>query len=117
MASLMLHRDVLTGFGRLPAKVQKKVSELIRKFQEDSTQRSIHLEKIEQALDDKVRSARLGDDWRAIVIAPERGDTFLLIHVDHHDEAYRWCANKRFEAHGSPGDAPGLRCGGSRAGS
>ena len=35
MASLMLHRDVLTGFGRLPAKVQKKVSELIRKFQED----------------------------------------------------------------------------------
>jgi mRNA-degrading endonuclease RelE of RelBE toxin-antitoxin system len=103
MASLMLHRDVLTGFGRLPTKVQKKVSELIRKFQEDSTQRSIHLEKIEQALDDKVRSARLGDDWRAIVIAPERGDTFLLMHVDHHDEAYRWCANKRFEAHGSLG--------------
>ena len=29
MASLMLHRDVLTGFGQLPAKVQKKVSELI----------------------------------------------------------------------------------------
>ncbi len=103
MASLMLHRDVLANFGRLPAKIQKKVSELIRKFQEDSTQRSIHLEKIEQAVDDKVRSARVGDDWRAIVIAPERGDTFLLMHVDHHDEAYRWCANKRFEAHGSLG--------------
>jgi mRNA-degrading endonuclease RelE of RelBE toxin-antitoxin system len=103
MASLMLHRDVLTSFGRLPAKVQKKVSELIRKFQQDSTQTSIHLEKVTQAIDDKVRSARIGDDWRAIVIAPQQGDTFLLMHVDHHDEAYRWCANKRFEAHGSLG--------------
>ncbi len=103
MATLMLHRDVLKEFGRLPAKVQKKVSELIRKFQEDSTQASINLEKIEQAVDDKVRSARVGDDWRAIVIAPQQGDTFLLMHVDHHDEAYRWCRNKRFEAHGALG--------------
>ena len=103
MASLMLHRDVLTGFGRLPAKVQKKVSELIRKFEQDSTQSSIHLEKIAGATDDKVRSARVGDDWRAIVIAPEKGNTFLLMHVDHHDEAYRWCSNKRFETHGSLG--------------
>ena len=99
----MLHRDVLTNFGRLPAKVQKRVSELIRKFEEDSTQSSIHLEKIEQAIDGKVRSARLGDDWRAILIAPQQGETFLLMHVDHHDEAYRWCANKRFEAHGALG--------------
>ena len=103
MASLMLHRDVLTNFGRLPAKVQKRVSELIRKFEEDSTQSSIHLERIERAIDGKVRSARVGDDWRAIVIAPQQGETFLLMHVDHHDEAYRWCANKRFEAHGSLG--------------
>jgi mRNA-degrading endonuclease RelE of RelBE toxin-antitoxin system len=103
MATLMLHRDVLKDFGRLPAKVQKKVSELIRKFQEDSTQASIHLERLGQTVDDKVRSARVGDDWRAIVIAPQQGDTFLLMHVDHHDEAYRWCRNKRFEAHGSLG--------------
>jgi len=103
MATLMLHRDVLKDFGRLPAKVQKKVSELIRKFQEDSTQASIHLEKVEQTADGKVRSARVGDDWRAIVIAPQQGDTFLLMHVDHHDEAYRWCQNKRFEAHGALG--------------
>jgi mRNA-degrading endonuclease RelE of RelBE toxin-antitoxin system len=103
MATMMLHRDVLKEFGRLPAKVQKKVSELIRKFQVDSTQASINLEKIEQTVDEKVRSARVGDDWRAIVIAPQQGDTFLLMHVDHHDEAYRWCRNKRFEAHGSLG--------------
>ena len=97
----MLHREVLKSFGKLPAKVQKKIYELIRKFEEDSTQASIHLEHLNPMVrDKKVRSARLGDDYRAIIIAPEQGDTFLLMYVDHHDEAYRWCANKQFEAHG-----------------
>lgn len=103
MAELMLHRDVLKTFGRLPSKVQKKIYELIRKFEEDSTQASINLEQLEAVKDPKVRSARVGDDYRAIIVAPERGDTFLLMHVDHHDEAYRWCKNKQFEAHGSLG--------------
>lgn len=104
MAQLMLHREVLKNFGKLPSKVQKKVYELIRKFEEDSTQASIHLEPlVPMVKDKKVRSARLGDDYRAIVIAPEQGDTYLLMYVDHHDEAYRWCANKQFEAHGALG--------------
>jgi len=104
MSQLMLHREVLKNFGKLPSKVQKKVYELIRKFEEDSTQASIHLEPLQPMVKDKkVRSARLGDDYRAIVIAPEQGDTFLLMYVNHHDEAYRWCANKQFEAHGALG--------------
>ena len=103
MAALMLHREVLKTFGGLPSKVQKKVYELIRKFDDDSTQAGIHLEPYREARDPKVRSARVGDDYRAIVIAPEQGDTFLLMYVDHHDEAYRWCRNKQFEAHGALG--------------
>ncbi len=99
MAKMMLHRDVLKGFGKLPAKVQKKVVELTQKFEEDSTQASIHLEPVNATKDPKVRSARVGLDYRAIVIAPEQGDTYLLMHIDHHDEAYQWCANKRFETH------------------
>ena len=104
MAQLMLHREVLKSFGKLPSKVQKKIYELIRKFEEDSTQASIRLEHLQPLVKDpKVRSARVGDDYRAIVIAPEVGDTFLLMYVDHHDEAYRWCKNKQFEAHGATG--------------
>ena len=99
MAKMMLHRDVLKNFGKLPAKVQKKVYELTYKFESDSTQASIHLEPITTAKDKKVRSARVGLDYRAIVIAPEKGDTYLLMHIDHHDEAYQWCMNKQFEAH------------------
>ncbi|MEH6628800.1 MAG: UvrD-helicase domain-containing protein [Motiliproteus sp.] len=103
MAQLMMHREVLAGFGKLPAKVQKKVVELHRKFEVDSTQTSINLEKLQMTKDPKVRSARLGDDYRAIVIAPDKGDTFILMHIDHHDKAYRWCVNKLFEAHAAIG--------------
>ena len=103
MAQLMMHREVLKDFGKLPSKVQKKVYELTKKFEVDSTQASIHLEYLGGAKDPKVRSARVGDDYRAIIIAPEQGDTFLLMHVDHHDEAYAWCKNKSFEAHGALG--------------
>lgn len=104
MAQLMLHREVLKNFGKLPAKVQKKIYELTHKFEEDSTQAGIHLEHLSpMAKDPKVRSARVGDDYRAIVIAPETGDVFLLMHVDHHNEAYAWCKNKLFEAHVATG--------------
>jgi mRNA-degrading endonuclease RelE of RelBE toxin-antitoxin system len=104
MAQLMLHREVFLSFPKLPSKVQKKVVELHRKFEEDSTQASINLEKLQAtARDPKVRSARLGDDYRAIVIAPEKGDTYVLMHIDHHDKAYRWCANRLFETHGTLG--------------
>lgn len=103
MAKIMLYREVLKKFGQLPSKTQKKVFEFIRKFQEDSTQASLHLEHYREAVDSKVRSARIGDDYRAIVIAPEQGDIFLLMHIDHHDEAYEWCRNKHFETHQSLG--------------
>mgnify|MGYP000470208364 CR=1 FL=1 len=100
MADLMLHQDVFDRFSRFPTKVQKKLTELFKKFKVDSKQASINLEQLQPMVrDKKVRSARLGDDYRAIIIAPEQGDTFVLIHVDHHDKAYRWCENKLFEAH------------------
>ena len=35
MAQLMVHRNILKTFHKLPSKVQKRVSELISEFQED----------------------------------------------------------------------------------
>ncbi|MBS0462475.1 MAG: ATP-dependent helicase, partial [Proteobacteria bacterium] len=103
MARLALHQDVLSKLHDLPRKTQKKFDEFTRKFLMDSTQSSIHLEPYLKARDRKVRSARVGDDYRAIVIAPERGDNYIVVHIAHHDEAYRWCENKAFEANRESG--------------
>ena len=104
MAELMLHREVLRNFGQLPQKVQKGISDLIRDFHDDHTSPSIGLHSLKATMKDpKVRGANLPEGFRAIIIAPEKGDKYLLMHVDKHDGAYAWAKNKRFEIHGATG--------------
>ena len=101
MAKLMLHRNILKNFSKLPTKVQKRVAELIREFEEDPTSPAIGLHPLTATmLDPKVRGIKkFPDGYRAIVIAPEKGDNYLLVNIDTHDEAYAWAKNKRFEVH------------------
>lgn len=105
MAQLMVHRNILKHFHHLPSKVQKRISELIDEFQRDPHSPAIGLHPLPGTmLDPKVRGVKkLPDGYRAIVIAPEQGDTYLLVHVDAHDKAYDWAKNKRFEVHGMTG--------------
>lgn len=101
MAKLMVHRQILKDFHKLPSKVQKRVSELISEFQRDPHSPAIGLHPLnEKMLDPKVRGVtKLPDGYRAIVIAPEKGDTYVLMHIDSHDKAYDWARNRRFEVH------------------
>ena len=105
MAKLMVHRNILKNFHKLPSKVQKRVSEMIEEFQLDPNSDRIGLHPLKETmLDPKVRGVTmLPDGWRAIVIAPEKGDTYLLVYIDSHDKAYDWAKNKRFEVHGMTG--------------
>jgi mRNA-degrading endonuclease RelE of RelBE toxin-antitoxin system len=104
MAVLMMHSEVLKRFHKLPAKVQRKVPELIEKFQINPYDPAVGLHGLKETmLDSKVRGADLPDGYRAIIIAPEKGDTFLLVYIDSHDRAYDWAKNKRFEVHTSTG--------------
>ena len=101
MAQLMMHRNILKNFHKLPNKVQKRVSELIDEFQRDPQSPAIGLHPLTATMrDPKVRGVKkLPDGYRAIVIAPDKGDTYLLVHIDAHDKAYDWAKNKLFEIH------------------
>lgn len=104
MAQLMLHKNVLKYFNKLPAGVQKKVAEFVDTFQNDPTDPAIHLHPLKEKMaDHKVRGANLPSAYRAIIIAPDKGDTYLLVHIDTHDKAYDWAKNKRFEVHPKTG--------------
>ena len=96
-AQVALSRDFLEAYSRLPRRTQKKVREFTVKFQQDPTQSGLNFERIAGAADDKVRSIRIDRAHRAIVVHPPRGDVFLCVWVDHHDDAYRWVKNKKFE--------------------
>jgi TPR repeat protein len=99
MAQLGFDQNLYKSLHKLPPQVLKQVFAFVTKFHKDSTLASINMEKVDGVLDSKVRSARIGIGYRAILVAPEEGETYVLVWAGRHDEAYKWCANKRFEVH------------------
>ncbi len=97
MVQVAVSADFLSAYAQVPRKVQKKVREFCKKFLEDPTQASINYERIHDMKDPKVRTVRVGIDYRAIVIHPPKGDVYTLVWVDHHDEAMAWARKKRFD--------------------
>jgi hypothetical protein len=85
-----LAQDFLSNLAKLPPPVQGKVLKWAIRFQSDPASSGIHYEKIHNAQDPRLRSVRIDQDWRGIVFKPEQGDVYVLLHVGHHDEAYRW---------------------------
>ena len=78
----------------LPDKIQKKARETITKFQHDPTSPGLNYEKIVNAKDQRLRSICIDQTYRCIVLKAEKGDTYLLLWVDHHDEAYAWAEGR-----------------------
>ena len=90
-----LSQDFLLNLARLPATVQGKVLKWAIRFQTDPTASGFNYEKIRAARDPHLRSVRIDGDWRGIVFVPPRSDLYILLYVDHHDEAYHWAENRK----------------------
>lgn len=94
-AVMALGREFLNSFCNLPKKIQLKTTEFLAKFNSDPLSRGINFEKLQNAKDDKIYSVRIDQTYRGIVVRDH--DTYLLLWVDHHDEAYEWARRKRCE--------------------
>lgn len=78
----------------LPDKIMKKSRETISKFQNDPTSPGLNYEKIRNVKDGRLRSIRIDQTYRCIVLKSDKGDTYILLWVDKHDEAYAWAQNR-----------------------
>ncbi len=96
-------KSFLESFAKLPGQEQKRAREFIEKFQENPTAPGLNFERMNGAKDDKVRSLRVSQAYRAIVVHPPKGDVYLCVWVDKHDDAYDWAQNKRFEVNPNSG--------------
>jgi superfamily I DNA/RNA helicase len=90
-----LSQDFLLHLAKLPAVVQGKVLKWAIRFQTDPTASGFSYEKIRAARDPHLRSVRIDGDWRGMGFVPPRSDLYILLYVDHHDEAYRWAENRK----------------------
>ncbi|NCC60075.1 MAG: DNA helicase [Verrucomicrobiae bacterium] len=95
--------DFLKAFARIPGAKQKKVREFIDKFQNNPTSPGVNYERIHACKDHNLRSARIDNDFRAIVLAPSDGDVYMLLWVDKHDDAYSWAEQRRLSIHPETG--------------
>lgn len=90
-----LAQDFLLQLARLPVSVHSKVMKWAIQFQADPTSSGINYENINGAKDSNLKSVRLDKDWRGIVFKPSKGNVYVLLYVDHHDDAYRWAENRK----------------------
>lgn len=90
-----LSNEFLLQLAKLPANVHTKVMKWAIQFQADPKSPGINYENINGARDANLKSVRLDRDWRGIVFKPSAGDVYVLLYVDHHDDAYRWAENKK----------------------
>ncbi len=93
--TVAISSDFFSSFAALPKQKQGRVMDFVSKFRSNPTAPGINLEKIHDAYDKNMRSARIDDTYRAIVMQPEDGNVYLVLWVDHHDEAYAWARKKR----------------------
>src|SRR5271157_1794152 len=81
MPTVALATEFFDAFAALPRAQQKKVREFTAKFQANPTSAAIHYEKIHDVKDDKVRTVRIDQKYRAVVLHPEQGDVHVLVCV------------------------------------
>lgn len=89
--------DFLSAFAKLQRPIQGKVTEFINKFRNNPQSPGINYEKIQDAVDKKIWSVRIDDTYRGIVVRQEESGAYLLLWVDHHDDAYAWAKRKKCE--------------------
>ncbi|MDT3440355.1 MULTISPECIES: UvrD-helicase domain-containing protein [unclassified Pseudofrankia] len=102
MARLGIDKEFLRDFARLDKPVQEKVTDTFAKF-EHATHTGLHLEKISNARDGRLRTIRIDQFWRGVVLAPDSGDSFTLLKVLPHDEAYTWAQRRRVSVNAATG--------------
>lgn len=87
--------DFLTSFASLPKQKQGKATEFFNKFRTNPNSPGINYEKIDEGIDKNICSVRIDDTYRAIVVRCPDTNVYMLLWIDHHDEAYAWAKRKK----------------------
>ncbi|MER7544094.1 UvrD-helicase domain-containing protein [Actinomadura sp.] len=95
MAQLAIADSFMPQYAKLEPKVRKGVEAAIAKFAEH-THAGLHLEKLNNAKDPRIRTIRIDQFWRGVVLAPEKGDVYCLLAVMAHDDAIAWARSRKF---------------------
>src|SRR5436853_570909 len=89
MPTVAIASEFLDAFARIPRAQQRKVREFTEKFRTNPKGPGINYEKIHAVKDDKVRTVRIDQKYRAVILHPPEGDVYVLVWVDNPVEEVR----------------------------
>ena len=104
---IAISADFFSAFAALPKQAQGRVLDFMEKFRANPRSPGINYERIHNAADPNMRSVRIDDTYRGIIVRQDESEVYLLLWVDHHDRAYQWAERKRCKI--NPPQAP-FRC-------
>ncbi|MCL2713894.1 MAG: AAA family ATPase [Alphaproteobacteria bacterium] len=82
----------LRSLKKLPDRVSAKFHEMMMRFMSDPSANGLHFEGVKGAHDRHLRSVRVDQNYR--VIAFVVGQDVMFLHVNSHDNAYRWAEGR-----------------------
>lgn len=91
--------DFFRSFADIPRDRQQAVIKFVSQFRQNPTSPGINYEKIREAADPALRSVRIDQSYRGIVLKPDAGNVYCLLWVAKHDDAYAWAARRRVAIH------------------
>lgn len=91
---LAISDEFFDAYSRLPRSIQENVSKFINLFRQNPTSTGINYESIRNGQNKHMKSVRITQAYRAIVLKPDAGNVYILLWVDHHDDAYAWAQRK-----------------------
>ncbi|MFI6822407.1 UvrD-helicase domain-containing protein [Micromonospora sp. NPDC050187] len=94
MAELAIGRGFLPAYARLQRRVQRAVDAAISKFAEH-THAGLHLEKLSGARDPHIRTIRIDQFYRGVVLSLGE-EKYALLDVLPHDDAIAFAVSRRF---------------------
>ncbi|MET9603172.1 3'-5' exonuclease [Streptomyces sp. NPDC006459] len=95
MPQLAIAKEFLSEYSRLEKPVQKAVQAALGKFAQ-AAHAGLHLEKLNRAEDPRIRTIRINQFYRGVVLAPATGDLYCLLRVLPHDDAIAWATTRLF---------------------
>lgn len=104
MARLFFYKGFEAECAKLEQSVRRAVEAAIDKFSQH-TWAGLRLKKVQGSRDHRMRTIRINRDWRGVVLAPDSGDSYLLLTVRHHQPAYEYARRHRVTVNQALGTA------------
>lgn len=90
-----ISHEIFRAYAELPHKEQNRAREFIERFRANPASPGINYETIHAAADSRLRSVRISQGYRGIILKPDQGNVYVLLHIAAHDDAYAWAARRR----------------------